>query len=139
MVKNIPKDKTIEELLYDLDSSVDNFFCDYEKAKKKVREQQGYRRFNFGDYVIYNESELGRVTKQVKGTVYVCFSTGCTAASTPVEKLRPATKYEISSCKTSEDLGFHRFDDSCPGFNPSCCSAFCPEKAVKTNRGATNE
>lgn len=94
------------------------------------------QKFNKGDFVMYDDRELGRIaTVRDDGAIFVCFSTGCTAASTPVEKLRPATKYEISCCKISEDLGFHRFDDSCPEFDPSCCLAFCPEKAVKTNRG----
>lgn len=25
-------------------------------------------------------------------------------------------------------FGHHRFDASCPGYDPECCAAYCPEK-----------
>lgn len=80
--------------------------------------------YGYGDYVAYDpgykEPEIGRVTRQgANGGWYVCYHDGCTAACTPEEMLRPATEEEIA--KAMPDLGHHRFDESCPEYDPDAC------------------
>ena len=83
-----------------------------------------------GDYVMYDERELGRVVyvREVDGAIFVCYSTGCTASNTPMKKLRLATDEEFKSNKFARLLGYHRFDDYCPDYDPLFCSFYCPEK-----------
>lgn len=71
--------------------------------------------FNFGDWVVYDpgyKQEIGRVTEDRGKSVHVCYNKGCTAASTPKQYLRHATKEEIKTA--SDGIGFHRFDSYCP-------------------------
>ena len=71
--------------------------------------------FSFGDWVVYDpgdKQEIGRVTECRDKSVFVCYTQGCTAASTPLEYLRPATRAEVE--KASAGIGFHRFDKTCP-------------------------
>lgn len=72
--------------------------------------------FNFGDWVIYdpgyNKQEIGRVTEDRGKSVHVCYNKGCTAANTPKQYLRHATREEIKTA--SDGIGFHRFDSYCP-------------------------
>lgn len=86
-------------------------------------------KFKKGDYVMYDNRELGRVaTVRDDGAIFVCYSTGCTAANTPPEKLRLATDEEVKSNKFARQLGYHRFDYYCPEYDALFCSAYCPER-----------
>lgn len=85
--------------------------------------------FEFGDWVVYDpgyKQEIGRVTECGFRTAHVCYHTGCTAASTLVEYLRPATDAEIA--KANPAIGYHRFDATCPSRDDEYCY-MC--KAVK--------
>lgn len=80
--------------------------------------------FEFGDYVAYEpgygEAQIGRVTEDAGNEfLLVCFHDGCTAAYAPREKLRHATDEEIEAA--SPDIGFHRFDESCPDYDRDAC------------------
>ena len=79
--------------------------------------------YGYGDYVAYDpgyrEPEIGRVTRARGDVVFVCYSDGCTAAATPRAYVRPATAAETA--RASERLGYHRFDDACPQYDPRCC------------------
>lgn len=79
-------------------------------------------RYGFGDWVIYDpgyKCEIGRVTECGETSAFVCYTQGCTAASTPLELLRPATDEEIAAA--SPGIGFHRFDATCPNRDDRCC------------------
>ena len=75
----------------------------------------------FGDYVIYNNKEVGRVVSvcEKDNSAFVCYGEGCTAARTPVRLLQ---KYK-GPTDQYQNLGYHRFDSSCPDFDPDVC--FC--------------
>lgn len=89
-------------------------------------------KFNKGDFVMYDERELGRVaTVRDDGAIFVCYSTGCTAANTAPEDLRLATEEEYKSNKFARHLGYHRFDDFCPDYDALFCSFYCPEKGKR--------
>ena len=72
--------------------------------------------YSFGDWVVYDTgykaSEIGRVTEDKGDSVFVCYHTGCTAASTYKKSLRRATEAEILAAPGG--IGFHRFDHWCP-------------------------
>ena len=79
-------------------------------------------RYSFGDWVVYDpgyKTEIGRVTDCGFITAHVCYHQGCTAASTPLEHLRPATDAEIA--KAPSGIGYHRFDAMCPKRDEECC------------------
>lgn len=78
--------------------------------------------YKFGDWVVYDpgyKQEIGRVTECGESSAFVCYTSGCTAASTPLEYLRPATEQEIDCA--DKGIGFHRFDASCPVRNDEYC------------------
>lgn len=72
--------------------------------------------YSFGDWVVYDpgykEPEIGRVTEDRGESAFVCYHTGCTAASTYKRSLRRATEAEILAA--SGGIGHHRFDPWCP-------------------------
>ena len=77
--------------------------------------------YNFGDYVLYNngyKQEVGRVTKvcEARQVAWVCYHEGCTAACTPIDMLTPYDGPVLNG-----RLGYHRFDDHCPDYDPNCC------------------
>lgn len=82
-----------------------------------------------GDFVRYRPGgdveEIGRVASfGAEGRVFVCFSSGCTASACSEHQLvviKP-TEALIGRC-----LGYHRFDDHCPEFNPVACYC-CADK-----------
>ena len=79
-------------------------------------------RYNFGDWVVCDlgyKREIGRVTECGDRNAFVCFHLGCTAASTPLSILRPATDDEVAQAPAG--IGYHRFDDACPKRNDACC------------------
>lgn len=84
-----------------------------------------------GDYVVYDpgykDPEIGRVTEDRGGTVFVCYTSGCTAAGTPKEKLRMATNTEVG--RAPKDLGYNRFAAFCPIWDEDVCAGMCTEKA----------
>lgn len=85
--------------------------------------------FEFGEWVVYDpgyKQEIGRVTECRENSAFVCYHQGCTAASTPLEHLRPATDDEVA--RADKKIGFHRFDEYCPSRVEEACYA-C--KAVK--------
>ena len=90
------------------------------------------RTFGFGDYVVYESDykppEIGRVVSEtIDGDGYfVCYHSGCTAASTPKDMLRAATADEIASAP--HGLGYHRFDDSCPEYDDRICYGICHDR-----------
>lgn len=78
--------------------------------------------YGFGDWVVYDsgyKQEIGRVTECGERSAHVCYHQGCTAASTPLEFLRPATEREIA--EAPEGIEFHRFDAACPSRDEDCC------------------
>lgn len=72
--------------------------------------------YSFGDWVVYDpgykEPEIGRATEDKGDSVFVCYHTGCTAASTYKKSLRRATEAEI--LEAPGGIGYHRFDHWCP-------------------------
>ena len=80
--------------------------------------------FGYGDWVVYDKGyakEVGRVTEVLADSAFVCYTSGCTAASTPLRYLRLATEREVADMATP-GIGHHRFDDACPDYDPECCS-----------------
>lgn len=88
------------------------------------------QKFNKGDFVMYDDRELGRVaTVRDDGAIFVCYSTGCTAANTPKEKLRLATEKEMKKAGAMVKLiGFNRFNPTCPDYDSYTCKSLCPDK-----------
>ena len=87
--------------------------------------------YGFGDWVVYDpgyKREIGRVTECGGSSAFVCYTQGCTAASTPLEHLRPATDAEVRSASTG--IGFHRFDATCPSRDDECCYMCRAAKAL---------
>lgn len=87
---------------------------------------------SFGDWVVYDpgygESRIGRVTEVRGDNAFVCYSSGCAAASTPLIYLRAASAEEVDGADAS--IGFHRFDATCPERDEACCYG-CRAKAVE--------
>lgn len=86
--------------------------------------------YKFGDWVVYDngyKQEIGRVTECRERSAFVCYSRGCTASSTPLEYLRPATDAEIA--QAPERIGFHRFDETCPDYEEDFFCHTCRELA----------
>ena len=78
--------------------------------------------YNFGDWVVYDpgyKQEIGRVAECRERSAFVCYDFGCTARSTPLEYLRPATDAE--GARAHAGIGFHRFDATCPSRDEECC------------------
>ena len=93
-------------------------------------EQVSKKRIRFGDWVVYDPGytqDIGRAVEfSDDGEItWVCFSTGCTAASCASRYLRLATEDEIA--KADKGIGFHRFDEFCPEYDDACC-AHCRAK-----------
>lgn len=90
--------------------------------------------FKRGDYVVYTtKGELGRVVEDSgEYNTKVCYSTGCTGASTPNDMLIKAADlnkdYPNIRAIDIRQLGFHRFDESCPDYNPDYCYRDCYAK-----------
>lgn len=79
--------------------------------------------YKFGDWVVYDPGytqQIGRVTEERGDSAFVCYSTGCTAASTPLVHLRPATDAEIAGA--DEGIGYNRFHVLCPSWNEYACA-----------------
>lgn len=86
--------------------------------------------FAKGDYVVFanggGHRDYGRVASVGEnGNVFVCFTTGCTAASCNPSALRQVAP---SAWMLATPFGHNRFNASCPDFDPECCAAYCPEK-----------
>ena len=80
--------------------------------------------YRFGDWVAFDPGytvEVGRVTECHERNAFVCYTKGCTAASTPLEHLRPATAEEVRAA--GPGIGFHRFDATCPERDERYCGA----------------
>ena len=78
--------------------------------------------YGFGDWVVFDPGyakQVGRVTECRETSAFVCYTAGCTAASTPLGYLRPATADEIA--EAMDGIGFHRFDEFCPSRHEECC------------------
>ena len=78
--------------------------------------------YKFGDWVVYDPGyaqQIGRVTKCVGKSAFVCYSTGCTAALTPPKYLRPATEDEIA--QADKAIGYNRFNALCPSWDEYAC------------------
>lgn len=78
--------------------------------------------YQFGDWVVYDPGytrQIGRVTEVRGDSAFVCYSHGCTAASTPLEYLRHATDAEIAQAPAG--IGYHRFDTTCPSRVEEAC------------------
>lgn len=89
-------------------------------------------KFKHGDWVIYDpgyKQEIGRVTEAGEQVAWVCCSQGCTAAATLLVHLRKATEQGVAKMGNPL-IGFHRFDDDCPSYEPEACFAFCPSKGI---------
>ncbi len=88
--------------------------------------------FSPGDYVVYDNRQVGRVASVRADTCFVCYSTGCTAASTPASLLTHATAEEAARAEAKHGpLGHHRFDPACPDYDDAVCAAYCPDKRKK--------
>ena len=78
--------------------------------------------YTFGEWVVYEPGymqQIGRVTECREGSAFVCYSTGCTAASTPLRYLRKATDAEIAEADKS--IGYNRFHEYCPSWDELAC------------------
>ena len=83
-----------------------------------------------GEWVAYvpgdGRAEFGRVASVTDdGDPRICFTEGCTAATTPKDMV---LKAEPGTFDPNLRIGHHRFDDFCPDYDEECCAAFCPEK-----------
>lgn len=83
-----------------------------------------------GEWVAYvpgdGRVEFGRVASVAdNGNPRICFTEGCTAATTPKDKV---LKAEPGTFEPNPRIGYHRFDTHCPDYNEECCAAYCPEK-----------
>lgn len=88
--------------------------------------------YGFGEWVMYDpgyKQEIGRVTECCESSAFVCYTQGCTAASTPLGYLRKATDVEIA--KAPAGIGYHRFDATCPVRDEECCY-MCKAKGVNS-------
>lgn len=86
--------------------------------------------FAKGDYVkfvgMFGDGGCGRVASVGgNGLVFVCFTAGCTAEACDPICLKPV---KPSKRMLETPFGHHRFDASCPEYDPECCAAYCPEK-----------
>lgn len=96
--------------------------------------------FEKGDWVAYQAGpdgpvEIGRVTEDCGESAFVCYSSGCTAASTPKELLSPIRNFRFID---QSAIGHHRFDDSCPEYTEEACDGICPEKAHSGRSGSNS-
>lgn len=81
--------------------------------------------FKVGQYAVYSSNfssdgtnELVRITKVEEDHCFVCHTSGCTAARVAKNHLMAlANDYLIIETQ----LGHHRFDPSCPEYNPEVC------------------
>lgn len=92
-----------------------------------------YNGFNRGDWVRHDDGsgkvEYGRVAKDDYKKTYVCFLEGeCSARDCNPEYLSIA---EPGTFNPNPLIGFHRFDDSCPDYDPTLCSTLCPDKGIR--------
>lgn len=77
-----------------------------------------------GDWVVCeagSRREIGRVWRVGEKTAFVCYRFGCTAAATPLDMLRPYDGEADSDLVPDKRIGFHRFDDECPDYDPMFC------------------
>lgn len=89
--------------------------------------------YEHGDYVIYIPTgRLGRVARPSgDGYSVVCYSmTGCNGCLTSDDDLRAATATEVANDPNQGHIGYHRFDATCPRYDPEACSYYCPDKEV---------
>lgn len=87
--------------------------------------------YEFGDWVVYDPgytSQIGRVTECRETSAFVCYSSGCTAASTPLKHLRPAMEDEIAGADPM--IGHNRFHEFCPEYDELCCVGCKARKVV---------
>lgn len=89
-----------------------------------------------GSWVVYNPGyriELGRVAKiSDDGTkAFVCYSQGCTSASTEIRFLEEYDVKKHPNLKIDPLIGYHRFSESCPDFDPEYCYQSCIERFGK--------
>lgn len=86
-----------------------------------------------GDWVVFDNGykrEIGRVTSVTKSGkgAFVCYSHGCTAALTEMKHLHIYDATTDKDIKPDIEIGFNRFSDSCPIFDPECCFTDCVRK-----------
>lgn len=83
-----------------------------------VREEP--HEYGRGDWVVYTvKNQLGRVWQDRGDRCSVCYHEGCTPAMTPKELLRP---YDPAiDGEVNPNLGYNRFKESCPEYDPDCC------------------
>lgn len=77
-----------------------------------------------GDWVVFDDGfrrKAGRVWRMGEGVAFVCFHRGCTAAATPLSMLRPYDREADAGIPADAMVGFHRFDGSCPDYEPMFC------------------
>lgn len=79
------------------------------------------RDYSFGDWVVYADREIGRVASVEGDAAFVCYSHGCTAAKTPLRLIEPYIPQAHGHLRKDPLIGFHRFDDSCPEYDPDVC------------------
>lgn len=88
---------------------------------------------NHGDWVVYDNGgsrQIGRVISVAKDgeSAFVCYSHGCTAARTRIECLHLYDAELDKDVKPDIGIGFNRFADFCPVFDPDCCYRDCVSK-----------
>lgn len=82
-----------------------------------------------GDWVVfapgYKTPEIGRVWTYdlYRNTCGVCYSHGCTPATTACEMLRAYSPEEFPDLVPDNRIGFHRFDSECLEYDESACGA----------------
>lgn len=80
--------------------------------------------FERGDWVVHDpgyKREVGRVLRVGEKCAFVCYSSGCTAAATPLGMLRPYDPARDRDLARDPSIGHHRFDAECPDRDPECC------------------
>lgn len=96
--------------------------------------------YSFGEWVVYDpgykDPEIGRVTEDKGESAFVCYHTGCTAASTCKRSLRRATEAEI--LEAPGGIGHHRFDPWCPSARECPGLGRCEAKAKEREKVVEN-
>lgn len=77
-----------------------------------------------GDWVVFDNGcrrEVGRVWRMGEKVAFVCYRFGCTASATPLAMLKPYDRDEDGDLVPDMRIGFHRFEKTCPVYDPMVC------------------
>ena len=88
----------------------------------------------YGDWVVYEadgKREIGRVASVRGDKAFVCYSKGCTEASTPLSALRAYDRERDDDLVPDARIGYYRFWPSCPDMGECEMADICKPLAAK--------